>query len=97
MNQTGYIVQVSGPVIDVAFADRHLPAIREALRVEHDGVTLAHSSRTRWRRVSFRAASKVNQRLYFNGLRIGASRFYLYKIRAFVYNINSVAVFPGRE
>lgn len=40
MNQTGYIVQVSGPVIDVAFADRHLPAIREALKVEHDGVTL---------------------------------------------------------
>ncbi|MBR6229097.1 MAG: F0F1 ATP synthase subunit beta, partial [Eubacterium sp.] len=31
---TGKIIQVSGPVVDVEFADGHLPAIRSALSVE---------------------------------------------------------------
>ena len=34
----GNIVQVSGPVVDVQFSKESLPAIRNALVVEHDGV-----------------------------------------------------------
>ena len=34
----GKIVQVSGPVVDVQFSKESLPAIRNALVVEHDGV-----------------------------------------------------------
>ena len=33
----GKIIQVSGPVVDVEFADGHLPAIRSALTVDVDG------------------------------------------------------------
>ena len=35
----GTIVQVSGPVVDVKFSKKSLPAIKNALHVEHDGVT----------------------------------------------------------
>ncbi len=35
----GHIVQVSGPVVDVEFADGHLPKIREALSVQLGGKT----------------------------------------------------------
>jgi len=34
----GVIVQVSGPVVDVKFSDNTLPAIKNALYVEHDGI-----------------------------------------------------------
>ena len=34
---TGKIVQISGPVIDVAFEAGSLPKIREALTVENEG------------------------------------------------------------
>ena len=33
----GKIIQISGPVVDVEFADGHLPAIRSALTVDVDG------------------------------------------------------------
>lgn len=34
---TGKIIQVMGPVVDVEFPDRNVPAIKDALRVEQDG------------------------------------------------------------
>ena len=37
MNRIGYLVQVSGPVVDVEFPDGELPFIREALVIEVDG------------------------------------------------------------
>ena len=40
MNRTGYIVQVSGPVVDVEFPEGDLPFIREALSVEFGGKKL---------------------------------------------------------
>ncbi|MBO4696667.1 MAG: F0F1 ATP synthase subunit beta [Lachnospiraceae bacterium] len=40
MNRTGYIVQVSGPVVDVMFPEGDLPFIKEALCVEFDGKKL---------------------------------------------------------
>ncbi|MCQ2422948.1 MAG: F0F1 ATP synthase subunit beta [Lachnospiraceae bacterium] len=40
MNRTGYIVQVSGPVVDVEFPDGDLPFIKEALVVEFDNKKL---------------------------------------------------------
>lgn len=38
--QKGKIVQISGPVVDVEFADGHLPAIMDALRCEYRGTRL---------------------------------------------------------
>ena len=40
MNRTGYIVQVSGPVVDVVFPEGNLPFLKEALCVEFDGKKL---------------------------------------------------------
>ncbi len=40
MNRTGYIVQVSGPVVDVVFPEGELPFLKEALSVEFDGKKL---------------------------------------------------------
>ncbi|MBO4324972.1 MAG: F0F1 ATP synthase subunit beta [Lachnospiraceae bacterium] len=40
MNRTGYIVQVSGPVVDVVFPEGNLPFLKEALYVEFDGKKL---------------------------------------------------------
>ncbi|MBO4399393.1 MAG: F0F1 ATP synthase subunit beta, partial [Lachnospiraceae bacterium] len=40
MNRIGYLVQVSGPVVDVEFPDGDLPFIKEALEVECDGKKL---------------------------------------------------------
>lgn len=37
---TGKIIQVMGPVVDVEFPDRNVPAIKDALRVEQDGKQL---------------------------------------------------------
>ncbi|MBO4280682.1 MAG: F0F1 ATP synthase subunit beta [Lachnospiraceae bacterium] len=37
MNRIGYLVQVSGPVVDVEFPDGELPFIKEALVTETDG------------------------------------------------------------
>lgn len=34
---TGKIIQVMGPVVDVEFPDKNVPAIKDALRVEQDG------------------------------------------------------------
>lgn len=33
----GYVVQVTGPVVDVRFEDGQLPAINNALRIDHQG------------------------------------------------------------
>ena len=40
MSQTGYIVQVSGPVVDVEFPDGELPFLKEALSVTWEGKKL---------------------------------------------------------
>jgi len=37
---TGKIIQVMGPVVDVEFPDRNVPAIKDALHVEQDGKQL---------------------------------------------------------
>ena len=37
MNRTGFIVQVSGPVVDVEFPEGDLPFLKEALETEFDG------------------------------------------------------------
>ena len=39
-NNIGTIAQVIGPVVDVKFTDGALPAILNALTLQHDGSTL---------------------------------------------------------
>ena len=36
MNETGKIVQVIGPVVDIRFDSDHLPAIRNAIHIKRD-------------------------------------------------------------
>ncbi|MCR5785584.1 MAG: F0F1 ATP synthase subunit beta, partial [Eubacterium sp.] len=38
--ETGKIVQIMGPVVDVSFEEGHLPAIKDALKVNLDGKEL---------------------------------------------------------
>jgi len=38
----GQVVQVLGPVVDVRFPEGHLPAINNALRIDHDGDVSVH-------------------------------------------------------
>ncbi len=40
----GKIVQVMGPVVDVAFEDGNLPHIQDALTVMNNGKALCHGS-----------------------------------------------------
>ena len=36
----GTIVQVVGPVLDIKFADGHLPNLNNAIHIEHNGKTM---------------------------------------------------------
>ena len=37
MNETGKIVQVIGPVVDIRFAPENLPAIQNAIEINNNG------------------------------------------------------------
>lgn len=46
----GKIIQVMGPVVDVAFEDEHLPHIKDALIVDNQGKKVRHGGCTAcWR------------------------------------------------
>ena len=36
----GEVVQVTGPVLDIRFADNELPALLNAIEIDHNGKTL---------------------------------------------------------
>ena len=48
MENSGKIIQISGPAVDVQFADGHLPPIYEAIRVVSEGFNVPQPIRLLW-------------------------------------------------